>query len=342
MFEDQKLLLTGGCGTVGRELLRQLTSEYNIKNLVVLDNNESALFALMEEFRDRNDISFYLCDVRDLDALQTRFRNIDLVIHTAAYKHVILCEQSPGEAIQTNILGVNNIIRSAIDNGVKKVVFTSSDKAVNPTSVMGASKLMGERLFSAANAHSHETVFSSTRFGNVLGSHGSVIPLFHEQIKNGGPVTLTDERMTRFIMSIRQSVNLVINSIGLARGGEVFVTKMPAISIKTLAEVMIEVLAPRYGFRPEDIEISVIGSKPGEKLYEELMTSEETRRTIELEDYFVVKPALLSNFKKIDYSYLGVASETVPTAYDSSREKLMTHHELLSFLEQHGLLANAI
>ncbi|SOB60772.1 conserved protein of unknown function [Pseudodesulfovibrio profundus] len=338
MFKNTKILLTGGCGTVGRELIRQFSTEHSIDQLVVLDNNESALFSLKEKYRDRNDISFFLCDMRDADTLQSRFKGIDLVIHTAAYKHVILCEQSPNDAIQTNIIGVNNVIKAAIYNNVKKVVFTSSDKAVNPTSVMGASKLMGERLISAANIDSSQTVFASTRFGNVLGSHGSVIPLFHQQIKQGGPVTLTDERMTRFIMSIRQSVNLVINSIGLARGGEVFVTKMPTISVALLARVMIEALAPRYGYHPNDIKIVNIGSKPGEKLYEELMTSEETRRTIELEDYFVVKPAILSNFKKIDYTYSSMIAESVSNAYNSEYEKQLTYDELLHFLEENGLL----
>lgn len=338
MFKNQTILITGGCGTIGKELLRQFSAIRDIGQLIVLDNNESALFLLKEQFRDRDDIFFYLCDVRDLDALKSRFRGVDIVIHTAAYKHVVLCEQSPGEAIQTNILGVSNIIRAASDNKVRKAIFTSSDKAVNPTSVMGTSKLMGERLFSAANVDSNQTIFASTRFGNVLGSHGSVIPIFHEQIKNGGPVTLTDERMTRFIMSIRQSVNLVINSIGLANGGEVFVTKMPTISIKILAEVMIEVLAPRYGHHPKDIAIVNIGSKPGEKLYEELMTSEEIRRTIELEEYFVVKPAILGNFKEVEYNYTGQISGSVSKAYDSSQEELMTHNELYDFLEQNSLL----
>jgi len=180
--------------------------------------------------------------------------------------------------------------------------------------------------------------FASTRFGNVLGSRGSVIPIFREQIKKGGPVTLTDPDMTRFIMSIKQAVQLVIDSAALACGGEVFVTKMPVIKIKDLAEVMIQELAPKYGFRPEDIQIKIIGSKPGEKLYEELMSLEETRRTIELADYFVVKPAFTSLYRNIDYSYPDIISETVEKPYNSANEKPLTQEELRDFLYKNNLL----
>ena len=173
---------------------------------------------------------------------------INLVFHTAAFKHVILCERSPFEAVQTNIIGIQNIIQAAIANQVARLIFTSSDKAVNPTNVMGTSKLMGERLMTAANGNAcgNCQIFASTRFGNVLGSRGSVIPIFREQIKMGGPVTLTDPEMTRFIMSIKQAVQLVIDSAFLAQGGEVFVTKMPVIRIQDLAEVMINELAPNF------------------------------------------------------------------------------------------------
>jgi FlaA1/EpsC-like NDP-sugar epimerase len=178
---------------------------------------------------------------------------------------------------------------------------TSSDKAVNPTNVMGTSKLMAERLVTAANARArgNDQIFVSTRFGNVLGSRGSVIPLFLHQIRMGGPVTLTSSQMTRFIMTMEEAVNLVMDSLFLARGGEVFVTKMPVIRIRDLAEVMIEELAAEYGYRPSDIRIDVIGPRPGEKMYEELISEEEIQRSIELPKYFVIRPAILPTFRNM-------------------------------------------
>lgn len=340
-FQNKRVLLTGVCGTIGQELLRQLLEEYEVAEVIGVDNNESELFFLEQKFLEYDNSSFFLADSRDKEKLGRLMRGIDIVFHTAAYKHVVLCERSPFESVQTNILGVQNIIEAATENNVQRVLFTSSDKAVNPTNVMGTSKLMGERLITAANSNlrlEDGSIFASTRFGNVLGSRGSVIPIFREQIKKGGPITLTDPDMTRFIMSIRQAVQLVIDSVVLAQGGEVFVTKMPVIRIKDLAEVMIKELANYYGHSTEDISINIIGSKPGEKLYEELMTQEETRRTVELARYFAVKPAFASLYKNIDYTYPDMVSEEVNKPYNSANEPLLSHSELRDFLYQNQLL----
>jgi FlaA1/EpsC-like NDP-sugar epimerase len=263
----KRVLVTGACGTVGRELCRQLIEGYQVEELVGIDNNESELFFLEQRFSGYPNAQFCLADVRDPNKLSKKMKDMQVVFHTAAFKHVILCERSPFEAVQTNILGIQNIINAASSNGVDKVIFTSSDKAVNPTNVMGTSKLMGERLMTAANSNQRESrrVFASTRFGNVLGSRGSVIPIFREQIRKGGPVTLTDPTMTRFIMSIKEAVSLVADSASFACGGEVFITKMPVIRIRDLAEVMIQELAPTYGHCPEDVGITHIGAKPGEE-----------------------------------------------------------------------------
>jgi FlaA1/EpsC-like NDP-sugar epimerase len=339
-FKEKTVVVTGGCGTVGKELVRQLLELYSVGQLIVLDNNESELFYLTQLFAEYSNAHFYLCDIRDEYALTRKLHGADIVFHTAAFKHVILCEQDPHEAMQTNINGVDNVIRASVNAGVSKVIFTSSDKAVNPTNVMGTSKLMGERLMTAANAEFRNStcIFASTRFGNVLGSRGSVIPIFDQQISKGGPITLTHSEMTRFIMSIEQSVQLVIDSAMLAKGGEVFVTKMPVISIKDLAEVMIGELASSYGYVEKDIEINEIGIKPGEKLYEELMTSEETARAIELENYFVIKPSVLRRFSEIEYTYDGTVSETVNKPYNSAIEPKMSQAELTNFLHENKLL----
>lgn len=339
-FQDKKVLITGGCGTVGKELVHQLVNKYGVQELVVLDNNESELFYQMEAYRDCHNVHFFLCDIRDEGALTRKMEGVDIVFHTAAFKHVILCEQVPHEAVQTNIMGVDNIVRAAVNAGVSKVIFTSSDKAVNPTNVMGTSKLMGERLITAANVEFKKSgcIFASTRFGNVLGSRGSVIPIFREQISKGGPITLTHRDMTRFIMSVEESVQLIIDSAMLAKGGEVFVTKMPVISIRDLAEVMVRTLAPREGIDAESIEIKEIGVKPGEKLYEELMTGEETGRALELERYFVIKPAIMKRFTDIDYSYNGVISESVNNPYNSANEPRLTQEQLAEFLVKNKLI----
>lgn len=339
VFKDKRVLITGACGTVGSELVCQFLEHYGVGELIALDNNESEIFFLEQRYSKHDNANFFLGDVRDRDKLTRKMQGVDVVFHTAAFKHVILCERSPFEAVQTNILGVQNLIHAACENKVRCVVFTSSDKAVNPTNVMGTSKLMGERLMTAANSNGREKgpIFVSTRFGNVLGSRGSVIPIFRDQIRRGGPVTLTDPDMTRFIMSIQEAVRLVIDSFSLARGGEVFVTKMPVIRIQDLAEVMIREVAPCYGYRPEDIRIEVIGRKPGEKLYEELMSQEETRRALELERYYVVIPAFASLYKKIGYEYDGVMSRKVDNAYHSGNEEPLTQTELASFLRRNNL-----
>lgn len=342
LFKNKRILVTGACGTVGSELVRQLLSDSKYGPLEVLgiDNQESALFFEDQTYLNDSRANFFVVDIRDRDELSKRMKGIDIVFHTAALKHVIMCERSPDQAIQTNIIGVQNVISASIDAGVDKVIFTSSDKAVNPTNVMGTSKLMGERLMTAANSNKRGAgpIFASTRFGNVLGSSGSVIPIFHNQIAKGGPVTLTDEMMTRFIMSIEQSVKLVIESAIQARGGEVFITKMPVVRISDLAKAMIDELSPAYGFTSEQIKTEVIGSKPGEKLYEELMSDEETRRAVELENYFAVLPAFRGIYHNIDYSYQDIISENVSNPYISSNETLLTVEEIKELLLINNLL----
>jgi FlaA1/EpsC-like NDP-sugar epimerase len=338
-WSDLRVLITGVCGTVGRELLRQI-KDAGAKEIIGIDNNETEIFFLSEEYRGSPEVRPYLGDVRDRDKLQRVTDGVDVVLHTAALKHVILCEQSPRDPLQTNIIGTQNVIDAAISGGVRRVIFTSSDKAVNPTNVMGTSKLMGERLITAANAlrRGGGPVFASTRFGNVLGSRGSVVPIFHRQIARGGPITITDPRMTRFVMTLSEAVRLVMESAHIVQGGEVLVTKMPVARITDLAEVMVEELAPRYGHDPRSIKVEVIGSKPGEKLYEELMSEEETRRTVELERYFSVIPAFKTVYQDIPYDYPRVVRQTVDHAYNSSTENAMTKRELCEYLRAGGLL----
>ena len=342
-FINKTILVTGSCGTVGSELINQLLNEsYGIKELIGIDNNESELFFQDQRHLPEKRANFYVCDIRDHKALDVRMQGVDVVFHCAALKHVILCERSPDQAIETNINGVKNIISSAKKNKVEVVVFTSSDKAVNPTNVMGTTKLMGERLMTAANSskRSDGPIYVSTRFGNILGSSGSVVPIFHNQIKSGGPVTITDNRMTRFVMSVEESVRLVIDSALQAKGGEVFITKMPVLRILDLAKAMIQELAPIYGYKPEEIEVETIGSKPGEKLYEELMSEEEMQRSLELKEYFSVLPAFRGIYASIDYRYEELISEELDNPYISANEKPLSTLEAVKTLKDYGLLGS--
>ena len=335
-----KILVTGSCGTIGRGLVSWLLKNQSDSMILCFDNNETELFYQENEYLYEERVQVFLGDVRDIYRLRKVMGGVDAVFHTAALKHVSMCERSPMDATKTNILGVNNIIQAASEANVSKVVFTSSDKAVNPTNVMGTSKLMGERLITAANTYhqSGETLFSSTRFGNVMGSSGSVIPIFKEQIKNGGPVTLTHTDMTRFVMSVEQAVQLLIESSKIARGGEVFITKMPVLRIVDLAEVMIREIAPFFGHSPNSIEIVNIGAKPGEKLYEELMSEEETRRAVELPSYFSVLPAFKELYSFIDYDYENLVSNEVKNPYVSREQNIISKEKIFQLLNEFGFL----
>lgn len=330
----KRVLITGVCGTIGQELLRQILQK-DIEYVIGIDNNESNLFFLAEDYKNNPKVGIYLCDIRDISQLRKFFVDIDIVLHTAALKHVIINEYSPMEAIKTNIIGTQNIVDISIESKVERVIFTSSDKAVNPTNVMGTSKLMGERLITAANISNNMKmpIFASTRFGNVLGSNGSVIPLFKKQIENNQNITLTDPEMSRFIMTIEEAVSLVTESVFMAKGGEVFVTKMPVIKIADLAEVMLKHLD-----KSEKLSINVIGTKPGEKLYEELMNEEEVRRTVELEKYFVVLPALKSNQDRKLYQYENQISDYVTKVYRSDLEDNLNQFNLKNYLLNNNLI----
>ena len=342
-FKNQTIVVTGAAGTVGSELVDVLLREHGPAEIRILDNNESEVFLQGQKYADTGRVSAFLGDVRDRDKLEEVFGGADTVFHLAAHKHVYLAEYNSFDTVQTNIHGVQNVIHAARRTGVSRVLFTSSDKAVNPTSVMGTTKLMGERLITAANitGSSGSTILSSVRFGNVLGSRGSVVPIFAAQIREGRPVTVTDEQMTRFIMSVSEAAALVIRAVMLARGGEVFITKMPVLRILDLARAMIELLAPRYGRDPAEVELTYIGSKPGEKLYEELMSEEETHRSQELEDMFVTLPAHRFMYKHVDHVYPNLVRPGVEGAYISSSEERMSVEQIKDFLVSSEILESA-
>jgi FlaA1/EpsC-like NDP-sugar epimerase len=344
IFKNKVILITGSVGTVGAELLRQLIP-YEPAEVRIMDNDETGLFMQAEEYRSAAVVVRpFLGDVRDQAKLSIITRDVEIIFHLAAFKHVILSEYSPFDAVQTNVIGTQNVVQAALLNNVKRLLFTSSDKAVNPTNVMGTSKLMSERIVSAANTMNNNGrgIFSSTRFGNVIGSRGSVVPIFIEQIKKGGPVTVTDERMTRFVMTVQDAVRLVIKACELSKGGEVFITKMSVMHIMDLAEAMIGILAPLYGYSPKSINIQLIGAKPGEKMYEELMSEEETARSMELEYMFVTLPAFRSVYNHIEYDYPDIIQRKVNRPYISHNEPKMTKEQIKHYLLSNHILRDLI
>jgi UDP-N-acetylglucosamine 4,6-dehydratase/5-epimerase len=283
-------------------------------------------------------VRFFIGDIRDKDRLNRAMEDIDIVFHTASYKHVLSCEYNPFEAIKTNVIGTQNLIDSAIAANVERFVFTSSDKAVNPTNVMGTTKLLSEKLVTAANSYkgARKTVFFSTRFGNVLGSRGSVVHLFKEQIQNGEPLTITDPDMTRFVMSLPQAVKLLFKSLEIAQGGEVFIFKMPSVRLIDLCEVMIERVHHTTN-NHSLIKTTIIGKKPGEKLYEELITQSEAEHSLETKDMYIVLPEICHS-SPIDISLYPYTVPAKVSAYTSETEPILSKQQIEKLLQNCNIL----
>ena len=292
-FRGRHILVTGGSGTIGARLVDQLLG-HEPEVIRVFGRDETKQFYQRQRLADRQNVRFLVGDIRDRDRLVRAMDGIDTVFHCAALKHVESGEYNPFEATQTNVVGTQNVIDACLAAEVGTMILTSSDKAANPTSVMGASKLLAEKLVSAATNYrgSHPTTFASVRFGNVLGSRGSALELFFRQIAAGGPVTVTDPAMTRFVMSTNRAVELAIRAAQVARGGEVFVFKMPAARLADLVATAIEVVAPAHGFDPRTIATRTIEPRPGEKPYEELMTEDESNRARDIGEMFAVLPSI--------------------------------------------------
>ncbi|MBB6632581.1 SDR family NAD(P)-dependent oxidoreductase [Cohnella thailandensis] len=287
-YKNKKILVTGGTGTIGQHLIRRLLQDQPAV-IRVFSRDEYKQFEMQQIFNGYKNIRYLIGDIRDVNRLSRAMEDIDYVFHLAAMKQVPACEYNPFEAVQTNIVGTQNVIQAAIQNNISKVLFTSTDKAISPTNTYGATKLTAERLISTAGNQmgSKRTVFTSVRFGNVMGSRGSVIPLFIKQIINDRKITVTNPEMVRYMMTPNQAIELIVKAHSQAMGGEVFVLKMPVIKLGDLAEVLIEEVRKRYKIQ-ESILIETIGIRRGEKNFEELMTDEEKLRVIETEEMFIL------------------------------------------------------
>ncbi|MDO8605308.1 MAG: UDP-N-acetylglucosamine 4,6-dehydratase (inverting) [Phaeospirillum sp.] len=289
----KSILVTGGTGSFGKQFVRTVLGLDCVRRLIVLSRDEQKHFDMMREFPDSKypAIRYFLGDVRDLERLQMAFRGVDIIIHAAAQKHVPLAEYNPTECLRTNVWGAENVVRAALDNGVETVMALSTDKAVSPVNLYGASKLAAEKVFCAANNLSgkSQTRFGAVRYGNVVGSRGSVVPFFHDLIAQKAEfLPITDDRMTRFWITLQQGVDFVLSSMCMMKGGEIFIPKIPSMKMTDLATTM----APHM---PQKI----VGIRPGEKLHEVMVNEEEARTTRELADRYVIYP-MLSYWSKDD------------------------------------------
>lgn len=300
-YTNKKIMIIGGTGTIGNRMVYELL-KHNPTVVRILSRDEFKQFEMQNEYGKNEKLRFLIGDVRDNDRVERAMQGIDIVFNLAAMKHVPACEYNPTEAIKTNVTGMENVINAAIKNSVECVIFTSTDKAINPINSYGATKLLAERLVQAANYSKGNvrTKFIAVRFGNVMGSRGSVIPLFKKQVFNSKQVTITNGDMTRFMMTLSEAVELTLGSAESSIGGEVFVLKMPVIRLKELAEVIVEECCEKYSLDMSQIEFSTIGLRPGEKMYEELMTEEESLYAYDLDKMYAITPPNLDTdlFKK--------------------------------------------
>ncbi len=303
IFKNKKIIVTGGTGSIGSEIVRQLL-KFDVAQVRVYSKDEHGQYQLINEIGKDNRLRFLVGDIRDKDRMDMAFGEADICFHAAALKQVPMCEYNPHETIKTNIIGAQNVIDLAIKHNLEKVIAISTDKAAAPFSVMGTSKLMMEKLIMAGYyiRGKSNTAFSAVRFGNVLNSRGSVIPLWKEQIAKGGPVTITDSRMTRFFMETSKAVNLVLKATELMQGGEVFILKMDKTNIMDLAKEVIKEHSP-----DKDIPVEIIGIRPGEKLYEKLATEEELEYALETKDMFILIP-------QVDVFYVATETNKYPYA----------------------------
>lgn len=280
LLNNKIILITGGTGSFGKKFINIVLKYYKPKAIRIFSRDEFKQFQMQQKFKDKR-IRYFIGDVRDKDRVYRAMKGVDIVVHAAALKQVPACEYNPFEAVKTNIIGGQNVIDAAIDNNIKKVINLSTDKAVNPVNLYGATKLCAEKLFVQSNAYvgeKRQVKISCVRYGNVAGSRGSVIPLFLEQ-KKKGVITITDKRMTRFWITQEQAVKFIIHCIEIMKGGEIFIPKIPSMKIASLAKV----IAPKS-------KIKIIGIRPGEKLHEVLLSSEEAKHSKEFDKYFIIEP----------------------------------------------------
>ncbi|GLF91506.1 UDP-N-acetylglucosamine 4,6-dehydratase [Bacillus safensis] len=322
-FRDKTILVTGGTGSIGRQIVNKLTA-CSPKKIIVFSKDDSKQYMMKNEYADQSEVVFALGDVRDASRVRQLVKGVDIIFHAAALKQVPTCEDNPFEAVQTNIIGGQHVIEAAIEHEVSHVVNISTDKAVSPTNAMGATKLISEKLFFQANESipNQKTMFCSVRFGNVLGSRGSVIPIMLQQLLNEKPLTVTDPHMTRFFMSIEEAVSLTLQAAIMMKGGETFILKMESLQLADLLKAFHEYATQINAKSPD---ILVVGKRSGEKLHEELTFPHEADALFEHEQFYAIlpRPHLHPSFQKVDL-----------INYTSNEAPLITKEKLFHIIKQ--------
>jgi UDP-N-acetylglucosamine 4,6-dehydratase len=293
ILTKKSILVTGGTGSIGTALVEKAITD-NAKLIRIFSNDENGLYEMESKYGNYKNIEYVIGDIQNSEIVSEIVKGIDIVFHAAALKHVDRCELNPLETINVNIMGTKNITKSAKKEKIQRMIFISTDKAVNPIGVMGATKLLGEKLLAAEALHKSNTIFASVRFGNVFHTRGSILPRIEKQISNGGPITLTNPEMKRFFMTKDDAINLIISATTVAKGGETFVLKMPLIRLDELFEAMKDLLSSKYNYTPSQIKTKIIGTRPGEKLIEYLLTEFEIENVFETKDFFIIPPLNIS------------------------------------------------
>lgn len=331
MISNKKIMVTGGTGSFGQMFVREIL-KLNPSEIIIFSRDEDKQGEMRLKYKNEKRLRFVLGDIRDYRSVRNAIRGVDIVIHAAALKWITEVEYNVWEGIKTNVVGAQNIIEAAKDENIEKVIALSTDKAVEPVNAYGMAKALQERLITTANLYKDgtRTVFVSTRYGNVLGSRGSVVPLFKSLIERGKPLTITDPNMTRFLMTLSESVDLVLKALEEGVGGEVFVKKSPAHTISDLAEVMISNLSKNK------IKIENIGIRPGEKINETLVGPYESGRTVDLGNYFVVLPQI--EIEAVINKYTNKKMMDPGVRYSSDNTERLTKSELKIILEKEGWL----
>ncbi len=329
-LNGKAILVTGGTGSFGKKFVSTCLARCKPRKIVVFSRDELKQFEMMETpgFSTRDGVSYYIGDVRELERLRTAFQGIDIIIHAAALKQVPACEYNPFEAVKTNVLGAQNVVIAAIEAGVSQVIALSTDKAAGPVNLYGATKLCSDKLFIAGNnmAGRAKTRFSIVRYGNVMGSRGSVIPYFQQQARELGKVTVTDRRMTRFSITLTEGVDFVLKSLFRMQGGEMFVPKIPSYRILDVAEA----IAP-------GCPVEEVGIRPGEKLHESMITLDDARDTLEYDDYYAILPA----FGRRGNTSTGSVGRPCPEAFaytSDKNDRWLTAEALRKLIESEVLI----
>ena len=329
MFNNKNILITGGTGSFGKKYTKILLEKYKPNKIIIYSRDELKQYEMSQDYNDKC-MRYFIGDVRDADRLKKATRDVDFIIHAAALKHVPIAEYNPMECIKTNIYGAQNVIDAALENGVSKIIALSTDKAANPVNLYGATKLASDKLFVAANnlVGNQDTRFSVVRYGNVIGSRGSVVPYFQKLINEGSTfLPITDEKMTRFMITLEDGVNFVLKNFERMQGGEIFVPKIPSMRMVDLADAM----AP-------NLEREIIGIRPGEKLHEIMCPADDSHLTFEFEDHFVIAPTItFTKRRDYDHNILGEMGTKVAQGFEynsGNNKEWLEKEELLKLIKE--------